>query len=64
MALVVTAHLQRQARNVITPARQNLAYDGINTLLTHGYTALTTPEIPYSRIGSKASDCAASNTRL
>ena len=64
VALVVSAHLQRQAGNVITPAPQNLAYDRINTLLTHGYTTVTTPEIPYSRIGSKASDCAASNTRL
>src|SRR5579864_9568606 len=35
MILVVATHLRRQAGNVVTPARQNLAYDGINTLLTH-----------------------------
>ena len=32
--LVVATHLWRQAGNVIAPARQDLAYDGINTL-TH-----------------------------
>src|SRR5258708_28856412 len=35
MLFVVAAHLRRQARNIVTPARQDLAYDGIDTLLTH-----------------------------
>src|ERR1700674_2679720 len=35
MLFVVATHLRRQARNIVTPARQDLAYDGINTLLTH-----------------------------
>ena len=32
--LVVAAHLGREAGNVVAPAGQNLAYDGINAL-TH-----------------------------
>ena len=32
---VIAAHFRRQARNVISPARQNFAYDWINALLTH-----------------------------
>src|SRR4029077_16795653 len=35
MLFVIAAHLRRQARHIVTPARQGLAYDGINTLLTH-----------------------------
>ena len=35
VVFVVAAHLRRQARNVISPARQNFAYDWINALLTH-----------------------------
>src|ERR1700686_2530699 len=41
MVFVVTAHLRRQARNVIAPARQNLAYDWINALLTHGVRSIS-----------------------
>jgi len=37
VAFVVFAHLRRQAGDVVTPARQNLPYNGINTLLTHTY---------------------------
>src|ERR1700686_405640 len=36
MVFVVAAHLRRQARNIIAPARQNLANDWINALLIHG----------------------------
>src|SRR5215469_18554167 len=32
MMLVVLAHLRRKAGNVVTPASQNLANEGINTL--------------------------------
>jgi hypothetical protein len=32
----VTTHLRRQPGNVISPARQDLPYDWINALLTHG----------------------------
>jgi hypothetical protein len=35
MAFVVFAHLRRQSGNIVSPARQNLADDGINALLTH-----------------------------
>src|SRR5437868_14307103 len=35
MAFVIAAHLQRQAGNVIPPARQNLSNDRINALLAH-----------------------------
>src|SRR5580765_1578756 len=34
--LVVAAHLRRKAGDVVPPARQNLTYDWINALLTHG----------------------------
>src|SRR5579863_1197190 len=33
---VVPSHLRRQPGNVVPPARQYLAYDWINALLTHG----------------------------
>jgi 5-enolpyruvylshikimate-3-phosphate synthase len=35
VAFVVAAHLRRQAGNVVAPARQNLAHDWIDALLTH-----------------------------
>src|SRR5580704_5643763 len=35
MFFVVFAHLGREAGNIITPARQNFAYDWINALLTY-----------------------------
>jgi hypothetical protein len=35
MAFIIFAHLRRQAGNVVTPARQNLAHNGIDALLTH-----------------------------
>src|SRR5438445_13022739 len=36
MAFVVAAHFRRQAGNIVAPARQNLANDWINALLTPG----------------------------
>src|SRR5712691_2406055 len=35
VAFVVTTHLHRQPGNVVSPARQNLAYNRIHALLTH-----------------------------
>jgi hypothetical protein len=35
VTLIVATHLRRETRNVVTPARQDLADNGINTLLTH-----------------------------
>src|ERR1700716_2997615 len=56
MLFVVAAHLRRQARNIVTPARQNLTYDGINTLLTHNEatdgSALTPLTAPPAALGS------------
>src|SRR6267143_3144571 len=56
MLFVVATHLRRQARNIVTPARQDLAYDGINTLLTHNETtsgwALKPQPVPPTRLGS------------
>src|SRR6267378_2344957 len=56
MMFVVAAHLWRQARNIVTPARQNLAYDGIDTLLTHneatGGSALKPLTAPPAALGS------------
>src|SRR5579871_1165840 len=62
---VVAAHFWRKAGNVIPPARQNLSYDWINTLLTHvGDTKSANPKPNYRRIGSNASVWDANNTRL
>src|ERR1700730_11167217 len=56
MLLVVAAHLRRQARNIVTPACQDLAYDGINTLLTHNEAtngwALKPQTAPPATLGS------------
>ena len=35
--LVVATHLRRQPGNVVAPARQDLAHDGINTLSPMNY---------------------------
>src|SRR4029077_436773 len=35
VAFVVSAHLRRQTGNVVSPARQDLAHNRINALLTH-----------------------------
>src|SRR5947199_10706734 len=67
VVLVVSAHLRRQARNVISPARQNFAYDWINAPLTHlGVPKSAKPAEPprYSRIGPNPSVWDASSTRL
>ena len=36
--LVVAAHFRHQARNVITPTCENLAYNRIHTLIHRGYS--------------------------
>src|ERR1700719_4556562 len=53
MVFVVAAHLRRQAGNVIPPARQNLAYDWINALLTHwGYEISLRARLQANRLHS------------
>jgi len=59
VALVVAAHLRRQAGNVVSPARQNLAYNWINALLTHKGL-----QRRYNWMGGNTSDCTATSTRF
>src|SRR5438552_11531277 len=51
---IVAAHLGRKARNIVAPACQNLAYNGINALAHTGYRQMV----------SVGAFCAASMTRF
>src|SRR5215471_2859659 len=64
VVFVVSAHLRRQTGYVVPPARQNLSYDWINALLTHGGSKSATNNTDYSRIGSSASAWDANSKRL
>ena len=62
--LVVAAHLRCQAGNIVSPARQNLAHDWINALLTHEGVKISHRKPDYRRIGCNASVWDANNRRL
>src|SRR5208337_4119962 len=44
MVLVVPTHLRREPGNIIAPAGQNLAYDGINTVTHMHYSTDSEPD--------------------
>src|SRR5579862_4138903 len=45
VAFVITAHLWRQAGNVVSPARQNFSHNRVNTLLTHKILRTESPDL-------------------